>query len=262
MAVLVRAIQTWGAGWQALHRAAARFGHLILPPLCLSCRKQVDGDGVLCAACWSDIRFIEAPFCPVTGLPMPYDPGPGIVSAVALADPPPYSMARAVMFYGGRAAELVHRFKYADGLEATPMFARWMHRAGRDVLQGADHVIPVPLHRTKLFSRRFNQSAELARALASLAGLAFQPEVLEKTRATRPQVGLSGAARQRNVKGAFQLRSGTEPLVRDRIVVLVDDVVTTGATINACSKALLKAGAREVRVLALARVVPDEGAPI
>jgi len=247
--------------WRELRVRASRFGNLILPPLCLACRRQVEAHGALCVVCWSEIQFIAPPYCPVTGLPMPYDPGPGILSAAALADPPPYSLARAVMRYGGRGAELVHRFKYADGLEATPMFARWMYRAGQDAVRGADIVTPVPLHRTRLFSRRYNQSAELARALAPLAGLVFLPDALEKVKATRPQVGLAGEARRRNVAGAFRAR-GAAAAIRNKVVVLVDDVVTTGATANACSKALLKAGASEVRVLALARVVPEEGAII
>jgi len=246
--------------WRALHSHVSRVANLILPPLCLACRNHVEAHDVLCASCWSEIQFIGPPYCPVTGLPMPYDPGPGILSAAALADPPPYTLARAVMRYGGRGAELVHRFKYADGLEATPMLARWLQRAGQDALRGADIVTPVPLHRTRLFSRRYNQSAELARALAPLTGLVFIPDALEKVKATRPQVGLSGDARLRNVAGAF--RAGGAAAIQNKVVVLVDDVVTTGATANACSKALLKAGAGEVRVLALARVVPGEGAII
>lgn len=247
---------------QAARGLAGRLADLALPPLCLSCGKGVEAHGALCGTCWAAVGFIEAPVCPVSGVPFPFDPGPGIVSAAALASPPPYAAARAVMRYGDESAKLVHRFKYADRMEAAPAFARWMVRAGADLLEGADFIAPVPLHRRRLFSRRFNQSAELARRISGLSGVVFVPDLLERVRATRPQVGLSGDARRRNVAGAFRLRGALRELVRDRIVVIVDDVMTTGATVEACARVLKAAGTREVRVLCLARVVPGEGATI
>ncbi len=252
-----------GRGWA---RAAVGFGRrladIALPPLCLSCGQGVEAHGALCGTCWTAMAFIEAPFCPVSGVPFPFDPGPGIVSAAALASPPPYARARAVMRYSDESARLVHRFKYSDRMEAAPAFARWMARAGAELLEGADFIAPVPLHRRRLFSRRFNQSAELARRISHLSAVAFVPDLLERVRATRPQVGLSGAARRRNVAGAFRLRARARELVKGRIVVIVDDVITTGATVEACARVLKAAGTREVRVLCLARVVPGEGATI
>ena len=252
-----------GRGWA---RAALALGHMLadmaLPPLCLSCGQGVEAHGALCGSCWATVGFIEAPFCPVNGVPFPYDPGPGIVSAAALASPPPYAKARAVMRYSDESARLVHRFKYADRMEAAPAFARWMARAGAELLAGADFIAPVPLHRRRLFSRRFNQSAELARRISGLSGAVFLPDLLERVRATRPQVGLSGAARRRNVAGAFRLRERSRELVKGKVVVIVDDVMTTGATVEACARVLNAAGAAEVRVLCLARVVPGEGATI
>jgi ComF family protein len=248
--------------WRKLRGAFGVFGNMAFPPLCLFCHAEVDAHHTLCSSCWAGVEFIEQPLCPLTGLPLPYDAGPGFLSATALGNPPSYAAARAVMRYGGRGAELVHHFKYADGLESAPMFGRWMLRAGQDVLQGADFITPVPLHRRRLFTRRFNQSAELARRLSELSGLNYAPQLLERIRATRPQVGLSETARRRNVAGAFQAKRGTANLVKDRIIVLIDDVVTTGATVEACTKALIRAGAKEVRVLCLARVVPEERATI
>ncbi|HEX7774955.1 MAG TPA: ComF family protein [Parvibaculum sp.] len=259
---------------------AARLADVALPPLCLSCGKGIETHGALCGDCWRAVEFIERPFCPVTGIPFAFDPnveggdpnaeggdpnaegGGEIVSAAALASPPPYAKARAVMRYGDVAARIVLRFKYADRMEAAPAFARWMARAGAELLADADVVAPVPLHRSRLFSRRFNQSAELARHVAALSGVRFMPGLLERVRATRPQVGLSGDARRRNVAGAFRLGAKARAAVEDRIVVIVDDVVTTGATVDACARALKAAGAAEVRVLALARVVPGEGVTI
>lgn len=239
-----------------------RLSDLALPPLCLSCGAGVEAHGSLCGACWRGIEFIEAPICPVSGVPFPYDPGDGVVSAAALASPPVYASARAVMRYTDHSAKLIHRFKYADRMEAAPAFGRWMSRAGATLLQDADFIAPVPLHRRRLFSRRFNQSAELARQIAKLAGVRFVPDLLERVRATRPQVGLSGDARRRNVAGAFRLAGGHRALPPGRVVVVVDDVITTGATVEACARVLKNAGAREVRVLCLARVVPGDGAII
>ncbi|MEN6541148.1 ComF family protein [Parvibaculum sp.] len=250
-------------GWaRAALGLAARLADLALPPLCISCGRGVEAHGALCGPCWVAVGFIDAPFCPVSGLPFPYDPGPGIVSAAALASPPPYARARAVMRYSDESAKLVHRYKYGDRMEVAPAFARWMARAGRELLEDAHIVAPVPLHRRRLFSRRFNQSAELARRLSRLSGVDFVPDLLERVRATRPQVGLSGNARRRNVAGAFRLRERLEGCVKGRIVVIVDDVITTGATVDACARVLNAAGAAEVRVLCLARVVPGEGATI
>ena len=240
----------------------SRTADIVLPPLCLGCGRGVSAHGVLCGGCWSEVDFIERPLCAVTGIPFPYEAGEGAVSAAALANPPSYARARAVMRYSDRSARLVHRFKYSDRMETAPAFARWLLRAGADIVADADIVTPVPLHKRRLFSRRFNQSAELSRALAEHTGLVNMPELLVRVRATRPQVGLSGDQRRRNVAGAFKLGSGAGDMVRDRHIVLIDDVMTTGATAEACARVLVAAGAREVSVLCLARVVPPGGASI
>ncbi|MEQ8283626.1 MAG: ComF family protein [Parvibaculum sp.] len=248
----------WSAGW----RRALLFADIALPPLCLGCGRGVDAHGALCARCWSEIEFIERPFCAVTGLPFSFDTGPDTVSAVALAQPPAYARARAAMRYNDRAAALLHRFKYGDRMEAAPAFARWLVRSGAELLADADLLAPVPLHERRLFSRRFNQSAELSRRVAASTGVVHMPELLQRVRATRPQVGLSGDARRRNVAGAFRLANGADALVRGRRVVLVDDVMTTGATAEACARVLRRGGAAEVSVLCVARVVPGGGVSI
>lgn len=234
----------------------------LLPPLCLSCGAGGSLVNTLCADCWKGITFLEKPYCPVSGLPFAYDPGPGIVSPQALAHPPQYDCARSVFVYDGPAARMIHRYKYGDRMEVAPAFATWMARAGHEILTDADLIVPVPLHRRRLFWRRFNQASELARHIGGLKGVALMPELLLRIRPTRPQIGLSGTARRRNVSGAFRANPRLASEAIDKIIVLVDDVLTTGATVEACARVLKAIGAREVRVLTLARVVPEETTPI
>lgn len=252
----------WPTILARLRLAAMRAADLALPPQCFGCAAPIARQGGLCGACWYAIDFIERPFCDISGMPMPFDPSIGAsglsISVAAIDKPPPYARARAVMRYNEASASLISRFKYADRLEAAPAFAHWMVRAGSDVLQGADLIMPVPLHRGRLFQRRYNQAAELSRAIARETGVALAADHLVRVRATRPQVGLSGDARRRNVAGAFRVKSGVGPQITGKTIVLVDDVMTTGATIEACARVLHAAGARELRVLTLARVVHAE----
>ncbi len=235
---------------------------VLLPPRCVSCGDPVSGHVQLCAPCWAGLTFIEKPLCDVSGIPFPFDPGPDALSAEVLARRPAYTRARGALRYDAASGRLVSRLKYGDRLEAVPLFARWMARAGAGLLREADLIVPVPLHPSRLFRRRFNQSADLARALSRITGISCVPDLLIRTRATRAQVGLSASARRRNVAGAFALTPGYGEKVQEKKVVLVDDVLTTGATVEACAKRLVAEGAVSVDVLTLARVVPDEASPI
>lgn len=232
-----------------------------LPPLCIACREPVEGDGV-CAACWSRLSFIERPYCPKLGIPFVYDPGPELLSMEAIAKPPAYARARAAVRYDEVAQTLVHALKYQDRTDLAPVMGRWMARAGRELLADADALVPVPLHWRRRFSRRYNQSAALASVIARTTGVAMRGEALKRVRATEQQVGLSRPQRASNVQGAFQVSADRLPDVEGRRIVLVDDVLTTGATVDACARALLRAKAREVSVLTFARVVDVPKAPI
>lgn len=161
------------------------------------------------------------------------------------------------MFHDGAARKLVHGLKYSDRADLAKLMANWMVRAGRDVLDDSDAVIAVPLHRGRMLMRRYNQSAELARHVARTSNKRYLAGVLTRIRATRPQVGLGLRARQDNVRSAFKVRSGDLHRVAGRRLLLIDDVFTTGSTVNAATRALLKAGAEQVSVLTFARVATD-----
>jgi len=201
------------------------------------------------------LDFIEPPHCPRTGQPFAYDPGPGTVSAAALARPPAWQSARAAVRFGPVSRRLVHALKYQDRLEVAGLLGRLMARAGKRLLEQADLIVPVPLYRGRLWARRYNQSALLAAEIGALTGVPVITDALRRTRPTRAQVGLNIRERRRNVRDAFALDGGRELPVMGKRVVLVDDVITTGATAEACAEALLDAGASEVDVLAFALVV-------
>ncbi len=232
-----------------------------LPPLCPSCRELV-GENGLCASCWSKLSLIAPPYCERLGIPFAYDPGPGVLSMQAIADPPAYHRARAAVRYDDVARTLVHALKYGDRLDLAPTMGGWMARAGRELLEGADALVPVPLHWRRLWARRFNQSALLAKAISQAAGIPITEAALKRVKATAQQVGLSQSERAENVQGAFRVPQDGKAEVVGRKLVLVDDVLTSGATADACARALLRGGAKSVDVVVFARVVDAVRAPI
>jgi ComF family protein len=245
----------------AFRVAGRRALDLALPPLCPACREPV-GDNGLCAACWSKLSFITRPFCERLGIPFAYDPGPGLLSMQAIADPPSYARARAAVRYDDVARALIHALKYGDRLDLAPMMGRWTASAGRELLAEADALVPVPLHWRRLWTRRFNQSASLAEAVSAASGVPVVHAALKRVKATAQQVGLSQAERATNVQGAFRVSDDGKMDVAGRRLILVDDVLTSGATVDACTRALLRAGAAKVDVLVFARVVAAARTPI
>ena len=246
--------------WSKLAGAAVSIGRVALdaiyPPTCLACRAATAQTGALCPECWRRMRFIERPFCDRLGTPFEQDLGPGLLSPQAIAVPPVFARARAVAhFEDGPARQLVHRLKYSDRGELAKPMGRWMARAGADILAGADALAPVPLHALRLWTRRFNQAAALAQAVAAEAGAPCDPFLLTRVKATQSQVGLSRAQRAENVQGAFQAPPEARVRLKGRRIVLVDDVLTSGATANAAARALLRGGAAQVDLLVFARVV-------
>ena len=240
-----------------IKRAGHRVLDIVLPPRCLKCGATVDAVGGLCADCWPAVAFLVPPQCAACGLPFEFDLGPAALCGACAGERPAFERARATFRYDDGSKDLILRFKHADRTDSAPAFARWMARAGGTLLADADLIAPVPLHWLRLFMRRYNQAALLASALGELAGKPAVNDLLLRRR--RPAKACGVLARQRNVAGAFAVDPRRRALLADKRVLLVDDVLTTGATVSACSSVLLRAGARAVDVLTLARVVRTGG---
>jgi len=227
----------------------------LLPPQCLGCGTLVGGGGVLCPSCWETVTFLSPPQCDACGLPFEYDPGVGALCGACVREKPVYERARAAMIYNEASRRLVLAFKHGDRTDAAPAFGAWLARAGRDLLADAGLIAPVPLHWSRLFTRRYNQSALLAKALGRVSGVSVTQDLLIRRRRTPPQGRMSPSARKRNVRGAFAIRKSKASLIEGKRVLLIDDVLTTGATVSASARALIAAGAEAVDVLTLARVI-------
>ncbi len=247
-------MQAMSAALHGLGHAGRQILDAVLPPQCLGCGAAIDDFGRLCAACWGGIDFLAPPFCAACGYPFDFDIGADALCAACAGRTPSFRKARAVMRYGATSRGLVLAFKHGDRTDAAPPFGRWLARAGAMLLADADVLAPVPLHRWRLAGRRYNQSALLAQAVARATGLPVVVDLLARTRWTGTQRG-SWTARRANVGGVFAVRARWRAALADRRVVLVDDVLTTGATVEACARALTRAGAAHVDVLTLARVV-------
>lgn len=230
--------------------------NFILPPRCIATGEIVDRQGSLAPAAWSQLNFIGGNCCGTCGHPFEINMEiiEGTQCASCLAHPPPFLRTRSALVYDDGSRDLILRFKHADMIHAIHAFLPWMKRAGADILRDAALVVPVPLHRFRLLSRRYNQAALLARALAEDAGKDCIPDALIRRRATGSQGHLGFKERQKNVAGAFTVNDRRRDSLAGKAILLVDDVYTTGATVRECAKALLKGGADRVDVLTLARV--------
>lgn len=227
----------------------------VLPPRCLKCGDILAAGQGLCPDCWRKLTWLGAPCCACCGQPFPFDAGAGSLCGACLQKRPAYDQARAVFRYDEESRDLIIGLKHADRTESVPALAGWMVRVGAALLDSADLIVPVPLHWSRLATRRFNQAALLAQAIGRVAERPVLPQALNRRRATRSQGHLGRLARFRNVKGAIAVSERHATAVTNRRILLVDDVITTGATVESAAKALISAGARNVDVLALAKVV-------
>ncbi|AFL53555.1 putative competence protein F [Sinorhizobium fredii USDA 257] len=244
--------------WKSLIREiGAATVNLVFPPVCCGCGRLTGDARAVCPSCWAGLRLIERPYCEVLGSPFAVDPGSGAVSPQAIANPPVFDRLRSVSLHEGIARDLVHGLKYRDRTDLASMMAEWMIRASDGTVAAADMIVPVPLHAFRLWRRKFNQSAELARCISERAGKPYRPETLHRVRRTRRQVGLAARAREENVRGAFAVAESARPGLEGKRIVLVDDVYTTGATVSAATRALKRAGAGDVTVLTFAMAMPE-----
>jgi ComF family protein len=223
-----------------------------VPPLCPLCHDPIDTDESLCAGCWKTIDFISDPRCSVCSLPLECGERGPLICGPCLKDPPPFSATQAACRYTPASRALVLQLKYADATHLVPLFAKWMTRDSR-IFECVDAIIPVPLHWTRLLSRGFNQAGLLANAISKETHLPFWPHILKRPKKTAPQGSLSKEDRHAALKRAFRVDQKFKSHVQGKILMLIDDVMASSATVKFSTKALLTAGAKEVRVNVLCR---------
>ncbi len=241
-----------------LLRQLGRGLDLLLPPRCLGCGQVVEQQARLCAPCWRGLTFLGPPLCRCCGYPLAHAAAAAPLCAACATHPPAFERARAALRYDAGSRGMILRFKHGDRTDAAPVLATWLVRVGDELLAEAELIAPVPLHRWRLLKRGYNQAALLGHAVAKATGIRQIPDLLQRVRATPSQQGLGGQERLQNVtSSAFRVPPRWQPALAGRRVLLLDDVLTTGATIAACANVLLAAGAGAVDVLCLARVVRD-----
>lgn len=260
MATEHRALALWRASLALGARGLRAALDIALPPVCPLTEQVVDAPGRLAPQAWASLTFLAPPWCAICGFPFACDHGPGSMCGPCAARPPRFARARAPLAYDDASRPLVLDLKHGGRTDALETFAGWMAQAGGEVLAEVDALVPVPLHPARLRARRFNQSALLANALGARAGIRVDCDLLMRRRKTPSQAGLTARGRARNVAGAFALRPGAQERLAGLRIALIDDVYTTGATLSACARPLLRGGAQRVDALALARVVrPRDG---
>ena len=241
-----------------IHRSFALpsyFVNAVTPPVCLACHTPIAQAGYLCPECWKEIQFISPPFCDRLGTPFPYDPGYDFISPRALENPPSFTRARASFLYEGLGRQLIHNYKYKRQLFIAPILAKMMMVAGANLLEESDVILPVPLHWSRVLKRGFNQSARLCLEIATQSEKPLLLRALRRKNRTQTQVGLAAREREKNVSRAFTIEPKYYENIVGKRILLIDDVLTSGATANACAKTLLKAGALDVNLLVAALVM-------
>lgn len=228
----------------------------VLPPRCVVTGEMVDRQGMIHPSAWAQLDFIADPLCESCGFPFDFEVEKGSLCAQCLERPPPFEMARSALKYNDTSRDLILGFKHADQTHIVSAFVPWLEKAGGQMLEDADILMPVPLHRWRLMARRYNQAAIMAQELSKETKIPVLLTALKRVRSTASQGHLKAAERHKNVKRAFALDPKAN--LKGKTIILIDDVYTTGATVKECTKVLLRAGAGKVYVLALARAVREE----
>jgi len=232
----------------------------LLPSYCPVTEEKISHAHILSANAWRKLRFIDEPCCIGCGAPFELFMGKGALCGACIVNPLGFDEVRAAIVYDETGHQLISKFKYGDRTDLAPLLSSWLYRVALALIEEGTIVLPVPLHKRRLFSRRYNQAGLLAQNLVAairkdINDVTFEPNFLVRQRMTSPQQSLSADARQRNVRGAFAIAEGRSAGIRGRNFLLVDDVLTTGATLKACARVLKLAGAREIKAAVLARVV-------
>ena len=229
----------------------------IYPPECPSCRVPVETMHNLCTECFAKLRMITKPMCACCGIPFVVPTGEDGKCPECLVEPPAFDRARSVMVYDGTSAPLIHALKFQDQWAGLERYTAMLCAGGADLLASTDFIAPVPLHWRRLWRRKYNQSALLAYGISRKSGILCIPNLLCRTRYTKPQMRLKRSERAKNVRNGFAVSDKFVSEIAGKTILLIDDVVTTGATVDACAMVLKKAGAAQVNVLTLARTVKE-----
>lgn len=237
-----------------MKRITKKMLDLLVPPVCPICSTPIFETGTLCPSCFAAMHFITDPCCQVCGHPFPFDTLGDLVCPKCLANPPLFHKAVSVLVYDDMSKRILLPFKHGDRLDFVPLMAKMMAIRGKSVIENADVIIPIPLHRFRLLRRKYNQSALLASAISKNFHKPYAPDGLKRIRSTPRQGKLSPEQRRQNVAHAFCVNKHYD--FKDKSVLLIDDVLTTGATANECAKVLLKAGAKQIDILTFATAVP------
>lgn len=233
----------------------ARATDVLFPPLCLGCNKAIDAHNSFCGECFSQLSFLPQNCCIQCAIPLSFDMGGGSKCLACLKSPPPFDEAISVCRYDKMSAGLITRLKYSDKLHLAPAIAAMMAKRGAELLANSDFIVPVPLHFIRQWRRLSNQSAQLAKIISSISGKEWRSDILKRHRISPPQASLSRKRRHTNVSGVFSVNDST--YITGKKITLIDDVMTTGATLSACAKTLKDAGAASVGVLVFARTCLD-----
>lgn len=229
---------------------------LILPPRCLVSGEEVERTNMVSPLVWEQLEFISAPLCACCGIPFSYENDVrGVLCVSCISERPSYDMARTALVYNDMSRNLILKFKSADQMQAAHIFVPWLIVAGAEFIDEADYIIPVPLHRWRLFKRRYNQAAILAQSLSASSHIPVLLNTLKRMRRTAVQGSKACKSRQHNVRGAFEVFNPDKIKLCGKTVILVDDVYTSGSTVKECAKTLKKAGVKQVFVLTVARTV-------
>ncbi|MEM7650656.1 MAG: ComF family protein [Pseudomonadota bacterium] len=229
----------------------------VLPPRCVITGEMVDKQGMIAPEAWAQLEFIADPKCAQCGFPFEFEVEKGSLCASCIDRPPPFKTVRSALKYNDASRDLVLGFKHADKLHSVLAFIPWLEKAGADMLEDADFLVPVPLHRWRLLGRRYNQSAIIGQELSKSTKIPMIVDAIKRIRATPSQGYLKAAERHKNVKHAFAMNSKRQEIMKGKTVVIIDDVFTTGATVKECTKTLLKAGVKEVHILTLTRTIRE-----